>query len=247
MCLHCILEGGKKFWFTSLEHHKREEERRARKKKRRKRRSVKLLPQGCEVILSLVESSVLVDRPFLFFNSLKQRGDKSFLFGTGNKTRKEKQAVESSGSSPLSSTIEMSKESSAGGEKSLYCVLRSSFRSSSMKLAGLSRVPLGFGVLHSLLSPSVDAAPWYMYRESGQRGRGNKPVDQRSPFNIYSVVCVARQSAKTVLLKSFTFSHFFLKPPERAGGVSKTAVSSLEGVLEPATQAARVGGGGGGK
>ncbi len=38
--------------------------------------------QGCEVILSLVESSVLVERPF-FFNSLKQQGhvDKSFLSG----------------------------------------------------------------------------------------------------------------------------------------------------------------------
>lgn len=41
--------------------------------------------QGCEVILSLVESSVLVDRPF--FNSLKQQGheDKSFLSGIVNK------------------------------------------------------------------------------------------------------------------------------------------------------------------
>lgn len=45
--------------------------------------------QGCEVILSLVESSVLVDRPF--FNSHKQQGhvDKSFLYGIGNKKQKE--------------------------------------------------------------------------------------------------------------------------------------------------------------
>lgn len=47
--------------------------------------------QGCEVILSLVESSVLVARPFFFFNSHMQQGhvDKSFLSGTGNKNQKQ--------------------------------------------------------------------------------------------------------------------------------------------------------------
>lgn len=73
LALH--LEGGEKIWFTSLEHHKRVKRGGlvGRRKKRwwwRRRRSVKLLFQGCEVILSLVESSVLVA---LFLNSLKQQ------------------------------------------------------------------------------------------------------------------------------------------------------------------------------
>lgn len=128
LALH--LEGGEKFWFTSLEHHKRggeEEEGRAREKKkrrrrwRRRRRSVKLLFQGCEVILSLVESSVLVDRPF-FLILLSNRG-KSFLSGIANKKKgktKNKLSVESSGLEPVVQHHRNVKEELEGGKRSLY-------------------------------------------------------------------------------------------------------------------------------
>lgn len=80
MCLHCILEG-EKFWFTSLEHHKRgttgggkgwREEEEVVEEEEEEEEEYQTPFQGCEVILSLVESSVLVDRPF--FNSHKQQG-----------------------------------------------------------------------------------------------------------------------------------------------------------------------------
>lgn len=63
--------GGEKnlvyFTRTPQKREERGEERAREKKKRWRKRSVKLHFQGCEVILSLVESSVLVDRPFFFF------------------------------------------------------------------------------------------------------------------------------------------------------------------------------------
>lgn len=60
-------------YFTRTPQKREEREGGACEKKRWRRRSVKLLFKGCEVILSLVESSVLVDRPF-FLILISNRG-----------------------------------------------------------------------------------------------------------------------------------------------------------------------------
>lgn len=65
MCLHCILEGGSKFWFTSLEHHERGEKGGGKGSREEEvvveEEEESQTPfQGREVFLSLVESSVLV-------------------------------------------------------------------------------------------------------------------------------------------------------------------------------------------
>lgn len=125
--------------------------------------------QGCEVILSLVESSVLVDRPF--FNSLKQQGheDQSFLSGIGN-TKKRSFLSSLRGRAHCPAPSKCHRRARGGKKKSLYSVLRSSFqvqlqqREATMfqqGSAGCQGFPLA-------LSPSVDDTLCYMYRESCQ-------------------------------------------------------------------------------